>query len=636
MLLLWFSALPLLLSLPPMVGAVVWLIPGGAGVLSLIRPIHRLALVALMGVAMLAIFTLQSGSNDVRGTGLGLLVAVLLMKAAEMRTTRDGYSTVGFALICPFVAFVMDVGVGWTTVVAALSLVATMVLAGMLTEWQDRRPVKHWGQHLKRVVLLGAVAAPVAAAGFWLVPRLDSPLWGVAGGEQAQTGMDDSMAPGDVGNLMKDPSTAFRVDFEGPKPSIGQMYWRGMTLGHFDGRAWTTSPMQPRPAGQPDNLATATPEGEDTWAYTITMEPTRQRFLFVLEHLVDQVDGTGAVLPDNTVSARTPINRATRFPRMVSSPQTRLGGEKLSELDRRVYTQIPDGFNPQTLALAQQWRNEGLDDRAVVNKALTMFQASFTYSLRPPLLGRNSVDEFLFSTQKGYCEHYSSSFAVLMRAANIPTRVVVGYQGGEENQWGNYWRVRQADAHAWNEVWLENQGWVRVDPTASVGRRVLSEGQERRFFRSLGGDGAFADWVRQSWATAFRDFDAKKQREMLEKAGLKGVHPALVTVLAGGALMLVFGAIAMALLRERKGRQEPELRAWHALVRRLARLGLSPGRSETPLALARRAGERLADETKSQALLALAQEFCDWRYKNLTRPGLARRLRAFRPGRLKK
>lgn len=636
MVLLWFSALPLLLSLPPLVAAVVWLIPGATSALTLMRPLPRFGLVALMGLAMLAILTVQSGSGDVRATGLGLLVAVLLMKASEMRTTRDGYNAAGFSLICPFVAFVMDIGVGWTTVVAAISLVGTMVLAGMITEWQDRRPVRSWGWHLKRVGILATLATPVAAAAFWLVPRLDAPLWGMGGDVQAQTGMDDSMAPGDVSNLMKDPSTAFRVEFEGEPPPASQLYWRGMTLGHFDGRAWTPAPLPPRPAHRSGTKAPTQPQASKTWRYSITMEPTRKPFVFVLEHLVGEVGGAGQVLSDNTVRARTPIKTVTQLPSLVSAPDAKLDVEPLSELERAVYTQLPDGYNPQTRALVEQWKEEGLDDQAIMKRALEMFSASFTYSLNPPLLGRHSVDEFLFDTQMGYCEHYSSSFAVIMRQAGVPTRVVIGYHGGEENRWGGYWRVRQADAHAWNEVWLEGQGWTRVDPTSAAGERTPSEGQQQRFLRSLGGNGAFADWIRQSWASAFRDFDAQRQRELLDKAGLKGVHPALVTVVVGVVLALIFGAIALAFMRERQGRQEPELRAWHKLVRRLEKQGFEPKHSETPLALAQRVAQRLEDPAQAQALQTLAQDFCAWRYESKPVPGLVRRLKAFRPGRKRK
>lgn len=631
MALLWFSALPLLLSLPGQVAIVVWLIPGGAGVLSLIRPVHRLTLAALMGVAILAIFTIQSGSGDIRATGLGLLVAVLLMKAAEMRTTRDGYSTIGFSLICPFVAFVMDVGVGWTTVVAVICLVGTMVLAGMLTEWQDRRPVKHWGRHLRRVGLLAVLAFPVAAISFWVVPRLDAPMWGMAGESQAQSGVGDTMAPGDVSNLLRDPSTAFRVEFEGPTPTESMLYWRGMTLGHFDGRTWTATPLRTGGETQPDTQAMTQAKGGPSWSYTITMEPSRRRTFFVLEHLVGQAGSSGYVLADNTVRARAPINRVTVLEKMTASSNASLEEEGLNDLDWQAYTQLPEGFNPQAVALAKSWQEEGLQGQAIVNRALSLLGDGFTYSLRPPLLGRNSVDEFLFETRVGYCEHYSSSFATLMRAAGIPTRVVLGYQGGEENQWGGYWRVRQADAHAWNEVWLERQGWVRVDPTASVGEREPGEGQRQNLFRSLGGNGAFADWLRQSWGSAFRDFDANKQRAMLDKVGLKGIHPVVGMALAGGALLLVFGAIALSLMRERTGQEEPELKAWRVLLKRLERAGFNTERSETPLDMARRVGDMMADPLHSQELTTLAKEFCAWRYENKIIPGLVGKLRTFKP-----
>ena len=133
-------------------------------------------------------------------------------------------------------------------------------------------------------------------------------------------------------------------------------------------------------------------------------------------------------------------------------------------------------------------------------------QGGFEYTLTPQRLGRDSIDELLFSTRQGFCGHYASAFVDLMRAGGVPARVVTGYQGGEWNPIGHYLTVRQSDAHAWAEVWLPERGWLRADPTAVVAPQRLS--REMLAFEDSGGDGerlrGSARWlaiVLQTWDT---------------------------------------------------------------------------------------------------------------------------------------
>jgi hypothetical protein len=628
---LWFSVAPLFFSLPLMVNAFLWTIPGAVTVLSLFRPAHW----ALRGAALLAsclgVFALQAGTGDFRALGLGMLVATILMKGTELRTTRDGYSVMGFSLIGPFVAFLMEIGGLFTIVTAGISLIMALSLGAVMGEWQERLPVRPWWIHGRNVLLLGLTAAPVAAFLFWLTPRLDGPLWGIPGQPQATSGFNNRMSPGDVGEMMEDPSTAFRVDFQAQRPRERDLYWRGLSLNHFDGRAWSESP-SPLVNGErlPANLYV--PENAARVSYSISMEPTEQVYLFALDNLVSPPPATTLQMDDGRLMSSAPLRRFKRMENLTSVPNSSLDREGLSPLQRQRNLALPAGFNPRAVALGQQWRKEGLSEQQVIDKALALYRQNFSYSLRAPLLGQNSVDEFLFSTRTGFCEHFSSSFAVLMRAAGIPTRVVVGYQGGMLNEFGGYWRVRNADAHAWNEVWIQGRGWVRVDPTSAVQRiGARGPGQETGGIREMTANGALADWIRKNWSNWFERFDSERQRDLLRMAGLEGIPTwAVMLVLTPLVAAMIWG-LSLLLLRERRAREPAELQAWRKLIKHLERQGYQPKAHEAPATLVKRIAEQSDASAETLVELKAATEaFCQWQYANQVIPGLASRLRTIR------
>ena len=621
--LLWLSLMPLLLGMPPALAVVASLAPGGASLLALRQPLPIwVRALLLVGTGML-IWIVQARWGDYRSALIACLVAAFLMKSTELTTVRAGYGIVGLVLFGPFLAFILDTGESWTMALGLVILMLALALAGALTEWQDRLSSRRWHSHLGEVGRLALLAVPLAAAAFWLLPRPSSPLWGLPSSGRAQTGIDANMAPGDLRQMLEDSATAFRVDFEGARPAPNGLYWRGLTLGTFDGRSWLPSLHSAR--GFSDNQLSIGANAPPPLRYTVSMEPTGQSYLFTLDPLADAPDNARR-FQDNRLASLRPLRGFTRWAGLSAQPGARLDRNGLDVSERRAMLALPASFNPRTRALARAWRSEGKTDREVVQAALAFFRTQFSYSLEPPLLGRHSVDEFLFDTREGYCEHFSSAFAVLMRSAGLPTRIVIGYQGGLATSPTGL-LVRQADAHAWNEVWLRGQGWVRVDPTAALAQeRSPAPGQELSGFQRFGAGGGF-DWLRRGWEGWFGGFDGERQRELLQALGLARIPPAWLGTMVAVALLAGMAAAGRWAFRVRLPRVPPELSAWLAWTQRLRRRGYAIRAHETPLGLLAHLTPHWPAETLHE-LQACVTSFCRWRYMDETSPGLASRIRA--------
>jgi transglutaminase-like putative cysteine protease len=307
---------------------------------------------------------------------------------------------------------------------------------------------------------------------FVFFPRVQGPLWGLPQDAYSGTsGLSNTMTPGSISQLILSDAVAFRVKFEGTIPKPNQLYWRGPVFWYFNGKNWLPGNKTPRNFFKYERL-------EKRVQYTVTLEPHNNHWLFVLDMpAMLPPESTGS--NDYQVLSRTPVRSRMRY-KMASYLSHKVGLDADEKELSRALQLPPDtnsGGNKRARALAESWRQDINSDEAIMRKALSMFRnQKFYYTLLPPLLGDNQVDEFLFDTLQGFCEHYSSSFVFLMRSAGIPARVVTGYLGGKINSVGNYMIVRQSDAHAWAEVWLKDRGWVRVDPTASVSPERLNSG----------------------------------------------------------------------------------------------------------------------------------------------------------------
>lgn len=629
---------PLLLQLPARLGAGIAAAALLVAALAWTRPLPSAWRVVLwLGLvgAVLGFAHFRFG----RDTACALLAAMLAIKPAETSGVRDARSLLGFALFAPFATFLLDQGpfaLGLGLLAALLALAALHALAEYESEAAPAAlaATPPW-RRLAAVGRLLGLGLPLALAAFWLFPRLASPLWGVPDRALSRPGLSEEMRPGEWLDLLNDDSTALRAQFFGPVPAREQMYWRGPVLWHYDGRTWSASRWL-------DGLPPAPVRpGAVRWDYRIEYEPTDGRQLVALDLPLAAPEGT-RLSRDYSLRSARPLSTLTRW-RLRSAPPVAFAAELPATLRRQALA-LPPGFNPRTRALAQAWRREaGDDDAAIAQRAMRMIHEDFAYTLGTPLLGRNAVDEFLFDYRAGYCEHFSSAFVVLMRAAGIPARVVTGYVGGYRNPIGGYWLVRKSDAHAWAEAWLPGRGWVRFDPTAAVAPERIYDTLADRApgAGALGGLGGLTpvldvgDWLRRGWNDFVLGFDASRQRNLLQPLGIEALTPG--RLLALFAALVALTLLWMARLAARGGRErDPLLRAWHRLERRYARIGLGRAAHEPAATWGARVAR--ARPGSSAALQRLICRFNSWRYAGheppSSLPALLRDLRRHRPDRI--
>lgn len=603
------SLLPLLLQLPGVLAALFGITTLSVALWSWRRAMPLLLRLLLIGV-MLACIYWQMGANPGRDNGCALLAAMLAIKSSELRTLRDARSLIGFSLFAPFAAFLLDQGPSTLLMSAAAVVAALLALQRLADEEVGIAHLPPRAQ-LRTVGGLMLLALPLALSAFWLVPRLPTPLWGTPDRVVGRPGLSDSMQPGGLSDMMADDSPALRVEFFGPVPAQDQRYWRGPVLTRFDGRRW--SRVQSQRAAPPPHVSNTALH----WDYQIEYESTDQRELVALD-LPLQAPAGSQLDADYSLTSARPLTALTRW-RLRSSPAQAFQAELPARL-RRQALQLPEGFNPRTLALARQWRSQaGTDDAALVQRSVDWIHREFAYTLNTPVPGRHSVDEFLFDQKAGYCEHFSAAFVVLMRGAGIPARVVTGYAGGVRNRFGNYWVVRRLDAHAWAEVWLPQRGWVRVDPTAAVAPERIYDTIEDRIddneTRGMDLSGRwssllqYSDFLRRGWNTAVLSFDAERQQRLLSGFGIKQLSPSQLVALFAGFAVLALGLMAWLLARGERQR-DPLLRAWHRMGRRYQRLGL--GRE--PFETASDWASRVDRARPGSDLLTLSQRFTQARY----------------------
>jgi transglutaminase-like putative cysteine protease len=516
--------------------------------------------------------------------GTALLVLMAALKLLETRSSRDHMVLVfiGWFLCLATFLYRQDM------IAAAWVLPAAWLLAASLLNvsrsGDDPRPLRPFRQAGAMILK----ALPLALVLFAFFPRIAGHFWGAPSSERAPTGLNEEMSPGDISELSLNDNVAFRVRFDGPVPPPAERYWRGPVLTEFDGFTWTRARAQAYFRPPVEQLGGLT-------SYTVTLEPTGQRMLFALDMVSEWPSTLGEQSWDYQLWSRQPVDAVLQY-RATSYTRYRAGAE-LSAALRNRHLQLPAERNPRARELALQMRAAAASDEAFIRNVLQMFrEQEFYYTLTPPKLERDSVDDFLFNTRRGFCGHFSSAFTMLMRAAGIPARVVAGYQGGDWNRLGGYLIVRQSHAHAWTELWLPGRGWTRVDPTAAVApERVergldaaLPEGEPvpgRLLRRSdlLWDARLLWDNVNALWNDAIVGFSADDQQEMLESLGFERPDWRHLGTLLGIGLAAGLALLSAWLAWEFRPRQaDPALRAYRRFTARLARRGVERAPHEAP------------------------------------------------------
>ncbi len=580
-----------------------------------------LAITALLGVL------LQYRTLNGIEAGSALLVVMVALKFLESRDQRDQLVLIMISYFLMFASLLADHGPLMVVYAFALVWLTTVALL-QIGRRGEFLPYRATGLLSGRLLLH---AFPVMLALFLLFPRLPGPLWAIPGSTSSgASGLNDTMSPGDITNLGLSDEIAFRVEFDGRPPRANDLYWRGPSLTHFNGRTWS---MQQGSRRGERVLNTIEYRGEPT-SYRVTLESNGHPWAFAL-------DMPRQWSPDNTLRMGSDYqlgtffgggSRTRRLDYRVTSYVDYSAREPLNENEREMFRALPEDSSPRARALAATWLGDAPSAATIVERAMAYLRSQpFEYTLTPPALGAQPVDEFLFETREGFCEHYASALTVLLRAAGLPARVVMGYQGGELNAIGGYYIVRQSDAHAWTEVWLDDQGWVRVDGVAAVAPERVALGFDG--FRNGGADAvaaAFrAGWVRQvgllwdavetRWQTWIMGYGPELQRALLESLGFDNLRRAQRSAVLLGLAVAATVALLLCLnlylswRQRRRAAIDGAARCFAAFVRHLQRLEV-PARapSEGPHAYAERAAgalPQLAERIRSVAELYLRARY---------------------------
>ncbi|MDG9924163.1 MULTISPECIES: DUF3488 and transglutaminase-like domain-containing protein [unclassified Pseudomonas] len=576
--------------------------------------------------------------------GVLLLVATFILKLVELRSRRDALVLIFLGFFVVITGYLFDDGL----LSALYSLLPVTALLAALIGMQQSSLAERPAATVKLAASLMLQAVPLMLLLFLFFPRM-GPLWSLPNPQKALTGLSDSMSPADVAELSQSSALAFRASFDGAAPDRRDLYWRALTLEHFDGRRWSQS-WGAQQRTQPQWVR----QGE-ALDYTIIMQPSGAPWLFTLD--VGQTNLEGAVLmSDFRLERRRPVTQNLLY--QVRSWPGAVREPVLSPMIRRSALQLPDAGDPRSREWARQLMREHSDTQELVGVLLQHFNREpYSYTLKPPAVGRDSVDEFLFRTRSGFCAHYAGAMTFVLRAAGIPARIVTGYQGGEFNGDGSYLSVRQLDAHAWVEYWQEGRGWLSVDPTFQVAPERIELGAQDTFaenedfleespfsplrYRNVGWVNELRlawDNINYKWQRWVLGYRSEQQLGLLQRwfGSLDWQRLALVIVGSGGLLL---GLLALWLFKPWQRERDPQQRLLRRYESLLLRHGIRRDKGEGVRAFAARAAGLMPLQARSIA--DFAQAFEAQRYAGQPQStdqlkALLRRLRRELPWRMRR
>lgn len=539
------------------------------------QPLGSVPLLLLLLVGLPLLFVLH-GTLIGREAGTAFLALLLVLKTGETHNRRDArlLSLLGIFVILTHFFFSQGPLMLLWVLLSLFGLLAALIGWNLPAEdsLQSRR--------LSGQVLLRSV--PLMLLLFVLFPRPSGPLWRLPFQGGAQTGLANEVSPGKVSDLAQSDAVALRVDFQGPMPNLGELYWRGPLYEAFDGTRWQQVRV---PLTVPDITFVG-----PSYRYTLTQEPNGQPWVLALEMPTQEPTGTRVTSGFQFMTSR-PSSMRTRYQ---LQSRAAVMGRNEAQVRLQFNLRVPGGQNPRTEALGASWRTLAPEQRVQAGLDY-LAKGGYSYTLTPPTLpDAAQIDAFLFQSKQGFCEHYASAFGVLMRAAGVPTRLVGGYLGGQPNPEGNYLIVRQLDAHVWNEVWLAGRGWVRVDPTSVVAPARLSAGTRTALQNPQAQNAAPPnalerlrlrwDAAQTGWNNWVSGYDGTQQTAALTSLGIGKV---------GSGSYVLFGLLMLPLAlfpiwRAGRSRQQWPDEASQLLHQATRRLGVPRLAGETPTAYVQR------------------------------------------------
>ena len=585
---------------------------------------------------------------------VALLAVSFTLKNIELVSRRDALLSLLLAYFLAATLFVFEQTIPY----ALYGILCVVIITAALIAQQGQSSARP-GRALGMSAKLLAQAVPVMLVLFVVMPRL-GPLWAVPQNTtSASTGISDSMSPGDLSELSKSDKPALRISFDGPLPPPEQRYWRGLVYTHFDGRSWSEPAAVRGHTGRGGGFGRSA-RGQDSdaserplpavgprYRYRVIQEPSHNPWLFALARPHSETRGVRET-EDDTLVYKAPVGSRIAY-EVRSWPRDSIASDAyLSPVERRRHLQLPANGNPRARAWARERLDRGLSAEAISAALLDFYNRRFTYTLRPPTLGADSVDEFLFSTRQGFCEHFASSYVFTMRAAGVPARVVAGYQGGEWVEQQEYLLVRQYDAHAWAEIWLPARGWVRVDPTASVAPERIRDGLQSAAADEFMQDAwvplhkiAFVsrlrlqwDMVNYRWYQTVVSFDSERQRGVLQRL-LGEISPLRMALFIGAPMIIALLILLGWLKLSSRGPALPVAsRLYLRFCRRMARAGLARNPGGAPGEYARRIERELPRLGPMAARITAAYEKAAYGGDGGAEKQLRRLLRTFWPLRL--
>jgi len=449
---------------------------------------------------------------------------------------------------------------------------------------------------LKKLSKYLVLALPLMIVLFVFFPRLSGPIWKMPGGSNNTSGISDSMTPGDVSLLHLSQEVAFRVRFKSNTPPEHEMYWRVLVLDEYDGLTWSRhdkdqGSISTKALDAIKNEVLNTNKQQNIYyEYDISLEETNQKWLTFLDRPISIPKRSKMFLD---YSVKVPYRLVDRVRYTAESILNLKLDSVLSQNEKLLNTYLPDEFNKKSFDWAVTQRKLFSNDREYIHSILkTIHQQEFFYTLRPPIMKQDTVDDFWFEQRRGFCEHYAGSLVFLARAANIPARVVIGYQGAEKNPLSDYWIVRHANAHAWTEIWFEDEGWIRIDPTAAIAQHRIEEAlqadyrQRNSLFDNFGFDSVdlndigwvkniqyWADQVNTSWNDWVIDYNQGQQKKLFNGLGFEHLTSQQISF-----IMIALLAIFLSLIGRKWFKpvqfSDPVQRSFHLLLSKLEKKGM--------------------------------------------------------------